>query len=139
MHVFTYGSLMFPPVWTRVVTGHHRSVKGTIHGFERRRIVDAAYPALTRGAGTVDGVLYCDVGAEDLAALDRFELEGEDYRRIEIPVVLESGETVTAWTYLYLKTDRIAAERWDPQQFETRDLPRFIGTYCVEHAPGRPG
>lgn len=136
MHVFTYGSLMYPEVWTRVVAGRYRSWRGIIRNFERRRIVGASYPALMHGSGTVEGVVYCDVGVNDLAALDRFELEGEDYRRMEVPVALETGRTLTAWTYLYLRHDRIAQERWEPRQFEARDLPNFVATYCRAHAPG---
>lgn len=135
MHVFTYGSLMYGPVWQRLVTGPHRAVTGTITGFERRRIVGAAYPALMRGSGVVQGIVYCDLDATELATLDRFELEGEDYRRIAVPVALADGTTLHAWTYLYLKAERIAPEPWDPARFERHDLPRFIETYCRAHAP----
>lgn len=137
MHLFTYGSLMYPAIWTRVVAGRYRAMKGVIREFERRRIVGESYPALIYGTGTVEGVVYCDVATPDLAALDRFELEGEDYRRIEVSVTLADGVELSASTYLYLREERIAPERWDPHRFETHDLPGFIATYCRAHAPGR--
>ena len=86
MNVFTYGSLMYPRVWELVVSGHYRSLRGTVRGFERRRISGEVYPALVRGApeSAVEGVLYLDVSAADVAALDRFE--GEPYARVETGV-----------------------------------------------------
>jgi hypothetical protein len=46
MHVFTYGSLTYRPVWEHVLTAAYPSCIGIIHGYTSRRILVAAYPAL---------------------------------------------------------------------------------------------
>ncbi len=81
MNVFTYGSLMYRPVWERVVVGRYGAVEGTLRGYARRRITGEVYPALLRAEpeSVVAGILYLDVSPRDLAALDHFEGEGEAY------------------------------------------------------------
>lgn len=137
MHVFTYGSLMYRRVWTRVVPGGHAAHGATIRGFARRRIRNEVYPALVRApAGSaVRGVLYSAVSASDLALLDRFENEGESYGRIQVPAALDTGELLEAWTYLYLDPARVDDAPWDPNGFEADDLDHFLNTYCRNRLP----
>ncbi len=66
------------------------------------------YPALVSGGGTfVLGELYL-VSDETLSALDLFEgitpdaTEPREYRRVKIPVALESGETRDAWVWEWI-------------------------------------
>jgi hypothetical protein len=139
MHVFTYGSLMFPAVWTRVVAGSYRSLPATLHGFRRQRVRGQDYPALEHapaGPGTVEGVLYLEVNADDLAALDAFE--GPDYRRIEVPLILgqppadeptAAATVVTADTYLFVAADKVEPGDWDPAAFERDRMGRFLREY----------
>ena len=136
MNVFAYGSLMYRPVWKRVVAGEYRSEPGTIRGFERRRIAGQVYPALLPAPddSALTGVLYRDVTAGDVRALDRFEGEGEAYRRIPVAVELGSGEVVEGWTYLYLDHGRVEADAWEPAHFEAEHLGHFLDTYCRERA-----
>ena len=137
MRVFTYGSLMYRQVWDRVVSGAHEAENGTIRGYARRRILSEVYPALLRGPSesTVRGVLYLDVSASDLAALDRFEGEGDAYLRIQVPVELDDGKLLNAWTYLYLHPERVEGSLWDAERFEAEDLHHFLNTYCRDRAP----
>lgn len=132
MNVFTYGSLMHRLVWDRVVTGDYPAQPGTIRGFERRRIIGEVYPALVVGPpeSEVSGVVYLDVSAADLAALDRFE--GEAYRRIEVPVDTADRPGARAWTYAFVPVDRVDAAAWDPQKFAAEHLDYFLATYCRE-------
>lgn len=126
-HVFTYGSLMFPQVWERVVRGRYRSARGILSGFARYAIEGETYPGMVAEAGAqVEGVLYFDVEGDDLAALDAFE--GIEYRRDKVPVITESGEQVDAYTYIYLMPGRFSGQPWNPQEFQ---MERFIGTYCA--------
>lgn len=138
MHVFTYGSLMYEPVWRRVVSGEYAARAGTVRGYARRAIRGELYPALVRGTAesTVEGVLYLDVAAADPAALDRFEAEGEAYARICLPVELSDGRIFGAWSYLYLDSARLEDSAWDPGRFEREGLARFIATCCRDRAPG---
>ena len=131
MHVFTYGSLMYPAVWERVVTGAYRALPATVRGFARRRIAGEVYPALVEAASddAVEGILYLDVSARDLAALDRFE--GEAYERIAVRVEGERG-AVEAWTYRFRELSRVEPASWEPAGFEREGLAHFLATYCRE-------
>lgn len=132
MHIFTYGSLMFPEIWQRVVRGNYRSATATLPGFARYALADDTYPGMVAQAeAVVEGVLYYDVAPPDLAALDAFE--GREYRREKVNVVIESGETVIACTYIFLAEQRLSGLPWEPQAFQ---MSRFIGTYCSDKLGG---
>ena len=126
-HVFTYGSLMFPRVWSLVVAGRYRSVVGSLDGHARFAVDEQDYPGMVlRSDASVEGVLYLDVDDADLDRLDRFE--GDDYRRASVDVATPEG-TMRCETYVYLRPERLLAESWDPAAFA---LQRFIDTYCRE-------
>lgn len=126
LNVFTYGSLMFPEIWSRVVRGNHRFARATADGYACFSVRDEIYPGLVKRPGSrVEGVVYFDIDATDLAALDAFE--GADYRRDRIAIELEDGRDVIAETYLYLPVARLLATEWIPERFPVQ---RFIETYC---------
>jgi gamma-glutamylcyclotransferase (GGCT)/AIG2-like uncharacterized protein YtfP len=138
MHIFTYGSLMYAPVWRRVVAGTYEPRAGLIRGYARQRIRGELYPALLAAGpkSTVPGVLYLDVSPQDVGALDQFEGAGTDYRRIELPVELEDGSVLNAATFLYLHPERVEAAPWEAERFEAEGLQRFLDTYCRSRLPG---
>ncbi|MNN63285.1 AIG2-like family protein [compost metagenome] len=82
---------------------------------------------VAQAEAVVEGLLYYDVAPPDLAALDAFE--GREYRREKVNVVIESGETVIACTYIFLAEQRLSGLPWEPQAFQ---MSRFIGTYCSD-------
>jgi len=132
IHVFTYGSLMFPDVWQRVVRGDYRSAPARLDGHARFEITGETYPGMIpHPAARVEGVLYFDVLPADVAALDAFE--GSEYRRDSVRVVLASGEAVEAGTYIYLRPEKLSGSPWLPEAFQ---MARFIGTYCREKLGG---
>ena len=51
MHVFTYGSLMFPEVWRIVVGREFETVDGEVAGYSIFRVDDAEYPGITASDG----------------------------------------------------------------------------------------
>ncbi|HEY0845610.1 MAG TPA: gamma-glutamylcyclotransferase family protein [Noviherbaspirillum sp.] len=127
-HVFTYGSLMFARIWGRVVRGEYASMPAVAYGHARYAIRGETYPGMVaRSGASVEGVLYFDVGHEDIGALDAFE--GSEYRRASIAVTLPGGESVQADTYIYLLPEKLSESPWSPDAFE---MERFIGTYCRE-------
>ena len=124
-HVFTYGSLMFAPVWQRVVRGNYRFEPARVDGFARFAIVGETYPGMVAQDGaSVAGMLYFDADDSDIAALDAFE--GDDYRREPVRVVLDAGGTVDAHTYIYLLPQKLSSLPWQPEAFR---MAHFIGTY----------
>lgn len=131
-HVFTYGSLMFAQVWQRVVRGAYRSCPAMAHGFARHAIAGETYPGMIRRDGAnVPGMLYFDVGPDDIAALDTFE--GAEYRRETVLATLAFGEQVTAETYLYLLPQKLSESPWRPEEFQ---MESFIGSYCRDRLSG---
>lgn len=130
MHIFTYGSLMFDPVWQRVVRGSYDAQLARLQGYQRFAIADETYPAVLRRADArVDGRLYLDVSPEDVARLDAFE--GEDYRRIGVEVLtgLPGGRREPAQVYLYLRDDRVLPVDWDVAWFEREGIHRFMAAW----------
>jgi gamma-glutamylcyclotransferase (GGCT)/AIG2-like uncharacterized protein YtfP len=126
MNVFTYGSLMFPEVWQRVVRGSYRSATGVVADCARYAIDRETYPGMVHERGAnVSGIVYFDVDARDLAALDVFE--GSDYERETVEVRLAGIQTVPAETYFYLAKAHLLESPWDPEAFQ---MQRFLETYC---------
>ncbi len=133
-NVFTYGSLMFPVVWNRVVQGRYRSSEGTIHGFQRLQIRGEKYPALivNPNAASLIGRVYFDVSARDIARLDHFETS--DYARVSIAVAAE-GVALAAEAYLTLKPETLEPLEWRAEEFERVGLESFLATYAATNAP----
>ena len=129
-HVFTYGSLMFAPVWRHVVRGSYVSLAARLDNHARYVVHNELYPGLVAEAGAqVDGMLYLDIDDRDLAALDRFE--GEDYRRCTVMVQVDGGRLLAADTYLYIKREMLSSQRWLPQHFNQQ---AFMQTWCRDDA-----
>jgi gamma-glutamylcyclotransferase (GGCT)/AIG2-like uncharacterized protein YtfP len=126
--VFTYGSLMFQPVWSRVVQGKYPSALAVLSGHTRHAVVGEQYPGVIVGPGQVAGRVYFDVSQADQARLDAFE--GEDYCR-ESASILCGGRALTAGFYLYRHASRLTVQDWDPQWFEREGMALFIAGYCA--------
>ena len=136
MNVFTYGSLMYPQVWDRVVRGRYRSAAALLPGIRRCALLGLSYPGAVPDAGAhIHGRVYFDVDAEDLARLDAFE--ASEYRRDDVVVSLpaEAGAAAPAQVYVYLDASRLEARDWDAQRFEREHLAGFVDG----HAGGQTG
>jgi gamma-glutamylcyclotransferase (GGCT)/AIG2-like uncharacterized protein YtfP len=129
-NVFTYGSLMFAPVWERVVRGQYRSALARLDAHSRHALIGETYPGVRVNPNAhVDGRVYFDVDAADVARLDDFE--GDNYDRLISPVELQSGEVATAGFYLYKGPLTLTAQDWDPQWFEREGMAVFLATFCA--------
>ena len=125
-NIFTYGSLMFAEVWTRVVAADYRSVRARLEGHARFEVRDQTYPGMVPDANSqVAGVLYLDVDDADLARLDHFE--GDDYVRSVLEVICEDGTARAAETYVYRRPDCLLKTSWQPEAFA---MQGFLETYC---------
>lgn len=117
MHLFTYGSLMFAPVWKRVVRGCYQSRPARLHDFARFLVHGASYPGITAQAGArLDGLVYLDLAADDVARLDAFE--GGEYARAQVSVLLEDGRSLAAQTYVFLFPEKLSAAPWEAERFD---------------------
>jgi gamma-glutamylcyclotransferase (GGCT)/AIG2-like uncharacterized protein YtfP len=128
INVFTYGTLMYEPVWERVVGSEARRESATLRGYIRRRIKMDVYPVIFPGRGEVEGVLYFGLSDRDLVTLDVFE--GGYYQRTQAKVDTESDGSVTAYTYvLKLEHFRLIGGEWSRAEFESNGLRRFMTRY----------
>lgn len=131
VHIFTYGSLMFEPVWSKVVAGVYGSCASILEGYDRKGLIGEVYPAVVPSApySQVHGILYRGVEASDLSALDRFE--GEYYFRKTEQVITSDREILAAEIYV-LKEEYymlLSPKDWDPDYFSTTNIDIFIHSY----------
>jgi gamma-glutamylcyclotransferase (GGCT)/AIG2-like uncharacterized protein YtfP len=133
MHVFTYGTLMFPDVWRAVVGKEFETVAATAARFEIYYVRDAVYPGIIAAAdGSVSGLVYLDVDTESIARLDAFE--GNDYCRRQIEVThSDDGQQLLADAYVIPPANRhlLTNEPWTAKKFAARGgLARFVARYA---------
>lgn len=133
-HIFAYGSLMYSAVWSRIVRGEYRSRSATIHGFRRVCVRGHEHPALVIAprAEALSGVLYYDVGPDDVARLDHFETA--NYARVLVAATVE-GAAIAASAYLALNVDDLLDQDWDAARFEHTGLAKFLTSYAVANCP----
>jgi gamma-glutamylcyclotransferase (GGCT)/AIG2-like uncharacterized protein YtfP len=118
--LFVYGSLLSRvrhPMGMRLRREARLVGEATVEG---RLYSLGPYPGLVETAGApqrVHGEVYdLRTPATTLAWLDTYEgivpgkRERSPYERVERPVSLASGETLTAWVYLYRKSVRTRPE-----------------------------
>ena len=130
MHLFTYGSLMFPEVWSMVVRGDYQSQPARLYGYQRLRINSESYPGAVAATTSdfIDGQLYMKIAPEDMERLDLFE--GDDYEKVQAPLSLsEEGDVVMAQVYLYKHSERLDTQAWDVEWFAREGIKQFMAEY----------
>ena len=132
MHVFTYGTLMFPEVWQAVVGRPFATIAGHVSGFALHRVRGAVFPGMieTTTGQRVPGIVYLDVDEDAVARLDQFE--DTFYRRQSVPVACDDGRLREAQAYLVPEEHRaeLTDEPWTYQAFaESGDLGHFMARY----------
>ena len=133
MHVFTYGTLMFPEVWRAVAGTETPSVDGTAAGYAVYRVEGAEFPGIVaaNAADRVRGVVYLDVGQDALARLDRFE--DDFYERRTLWIDCDDGQRRAAEAYVVPPGNRpvLTNEPWDRAEFVARGhLEQFIRRFA---------
>jgi hypothetical protein len=129
MNLFTYGSLMFEPVWSTLVRQPHASMLARIDDFDRQGVLDELYPGLIHKPGAhTQGRLWLGLNDSEVAVLDAFE--GVSYHRQSVQVAISArrgGQTrVPAQVYVFSDTQRLTGRPWDMQRFRDFDLERFL-------------
>ena len=131
MNVFTYGSLMFSPVWDTVVKGNYRAGSALLRGYSRRQIINDIYP-VAFPADTQDfisGIVYYDIEPADVNRLDEFE--GDYYRRTHVSLEIIDQSPVDAEAYIIKPRHQhlISTLEWNPNDFKQRCLSEFMSAY----------
>ena len=134
-HVFTYGSLMFDRVWSEVVEGSYDRAESILQGYDRKSVRDEVYPVIVPASpfSQVEGIIYFDISAVDLARLDRFE--GEYYFRKTVEVITVDTIKMPAEVYI-LKEEYysiISFEKWDPVHFSSTGIHFFMQSYLENY------
>lgn len=134
-NVFTYGSLMFEPVWQAVVGRACPAEAACVSGFQRLRMRGESYPVALPATSEhqISGRLYCNLGRRDLLRLDRFE--GRAYRRLQVSACLnaEGAEPKPAFIYVLAPgaRHRVLNEPWQPEQFRQYHLLQVLREVSV--------
>lgn len=130
-NLFVYGSLMYEPVWRRLLPERHARQAARLRGFQRLCMRDAVYPGLRARAGAeVDGVLVMQLSAWAMGVLDRFE--GECYRRESVSVITHEAREIPCQVFVTRERCHhlLTSTEWHPQTFEQRHLARFLRANC---------
>jgi len=128
VNVFTYGSLMFAPVWSRVVANSYEKFKAILQGYDRKAVQGETYPVIIPSSPTsqVEGIVYLNISLSDLARLDHFE--GKYYFRKTEQIFAEGKNTFPAEVYV-LKEEYygiMSLKEWDPVHFSTTGIHFFL-------------
>jgi gamma-glutamylcyclotransferase (GGCT)/AIG2-like uncharacterized protein YtfP len=142
MHVFTYGSLMFPEVWKIVVGREFETVKGTLASHSIFRVRDATFPGIIAASSecVVQGLVYLNVDAASVERLDRFE--DDFYERRSLPIECRDGLRRNADAYTVPPQHRqvLTAEPWAAETFvSSGGLADFIQRFQGFSRLGGPG
>jgi gamma-glutamylcyclotransferase (GGCT)/AIG2-like uncharacterized protein YtfP len=129
-NIFTYGSLMFAPVWQQIVKGQYLALPTVLAEHQRLAVLNEEYPAaIYQPTHSIHGILYLGVNTEDVARLDQFE--GEYYDRVSVQVTDAHGVAYPADVYrLNAQFQAILAPvDWNIEQFKQQGLQRFLQQY----------
>lgn len=98
-NLFAYGTLQCEDILQSVTSLRFQRSKGKLHGFRRRAVRGESFPGIIpEGGAEVRGTVYFDLPAPAWELLDQFE--GQLYLRTTVPVILDTGGTVQAETYV---------------------------------------
>ena len=133
MHVFTYGTLMFPDVWASVAGRYFPSVEGTADGYQIFRVQNAVFPGIIAAdeRDRVRGVVYLDVDHAALVRLDLFE--DDFYERRSLWIACDDGRRRAAEAYVVPEANRsiLTDEIWDGDTFvASGHLAEFIARFA---------
>lgn len=132
MHVFTYGTLMFPEVWRAVVGRPFETVEGAAAGYSIFRVQGAVFPGIIAAADecSVRGVVFLEVDDASLARLDRFE--DDFYERKSLLINCDDGLRRAADAYVVPSRNQavLTNEPWNRDAFvESGGLQHFINRF----------
>ena len=107
-----------------------RRVRGVLHGYSRRAVLNAYYPAIIKGDENdkVEGFIFYPRNADDCRHIDDFE--GDLYRKEKVTVVTTNGVEVEAYVYVWNKgLEDLAETDWSYEEFESTSLQDCLDLY----------
>lgn len=131
VNIFTYGTLMFEEIWSRVVAGEYDKTPAILNGYDRKLARGEVYPVLfpSTDLSLVEGTVYFNVTGADLKELDSFE--GEHYYRQSAEALIREATKLPVEVYV-LKEEYysiISHKDWDPALFRVDEMQLFLNRY----------
>ena len=131
VNIFTYGTLMFEEIWSRVVVGKYNKTPAIVNGYDRKMARGEVYPVLfpSTGFSLVEGIVYIGVTDADLQELDSFE--GKYYSRQPAEALVREAAKLPVQVYV-LKQEYysvISHKDWDPARFRIDGIQLFLDSY----------
>lgn len=123
--LFTYGSLMFPPVLQALLDRVPASAEASAHGWRAVAIPDVKYPALIPGSGVVRGRVLLDLRPDEWQVIDAYEAAIYELRPLAV-----TPEGSTSVAYVCLTGEGLTHVDWDRERFADEELPDFVD-FCV--------
>jgi gamma-glutamylcyclotransferase (GGCT)/AIG2-like uncharacterized protein YtfP len=126
MHIFAYGSLMYPEIFVAVTGVTLRHTSAALSGWQRFALADRTYPGAMpshEGGASILGVLWFDLPKEAILALDRFE--GDEYKRVCVTVTTEEGQRLPAEAYQW-GSPELTRGPWNIGAFEREHRAEFF-------------
>ena len=128
MNLFTYGTLMFPEIWRRVVGREFVTLPAELVGYAVYRVRSDVYPVMVSADpdSRVRGVIYLDVDDATTALLD--EYESDLYDRVPVAATDDDGRLIECQTYVLPPSRRSFASNvpWDILWFEREALDQYV-------------
>ena len=146
-NIFAYGTLMFPEVASVIAGDVGEGQAATLNGFSRYEAAVrdwGRFPFIEPDErGSVDGLLFSNITARQLAQFDWFEENGSLYHREVVDSIVLSGNNrridAPVWAYiagprLYQLMQRYAEEKeqpiprtaWSQALFRNNELQRYF-------------
>ncbi|WP_075184646.1 gamma-glutamylcyclotransferase family protein [Teredinibacter haidensis] len=131
MHLFVYGSLMYPRVWRSIVKGRYGQQNAELKGYRCVQVRNQHYPMIysVRGGDSVEGQVYFHVRAKDIKRLTLFE--GKEYTLRPVHLLLDSplmgSRRLKAATFVASRLGRFKAgeRKWNRGEFVQSGLDHF--------------
>lgn len=129
MHLFVYGTLLFPEIIQALTGNIFRQDHALLSNYKRYSIQNKdtsirKYPALRKESGaTTKWIILYDVDIQSANIIDFFE--DNNYEKINVNVHI-NGQYIQAYTYVW-------KERYASMLTWTRDPEDFKNTYIQEY------
>ncbi len=130
-HLFAYGTLLVPEIWTLVVGESSLSKPATLSGHEIFRVKGGDFPGLVASKKTgasVPGRVFLDLNPEAVARLDAYE--DTFYERLPVNVTLtDSGEAFSCDSYIVPRAaavEVLSNEIWTLEWFQAEAQTDYI-------------
>ena len=135
--LFCYGTLMAPPLFTRISGVPASMEAATLLDYQRFQMKSRSYPGIVSCVGAeVQGCLYHGVGTGPLARLDQYE--GDWYKRKLVTVRGAENKMVKAWCYVVqnFHAHKVGADDWCLDAFVEKHLRQTLAQLSFRNEDG---